>query len=104
MRRGTGSVIEMRKSAATTPRRTYQNIGGGRWYHRGSRMRWLPAVLLLGACADFATPAELTKPTVLAVIADPPLVPPGAESALSVVLVGPDGPMDPDATTWKMIE
>jgi hypothetical protein len=56
------------------------------------------------ACADFATPAELTKPTVLAVIADPPLARPGQTTALSVVVAGPDGPMEPDAVSWRLIE
>ncbi len=64
----------------------------------------LGACPLLGACTDFATPAELTKPTVLAVIADPPIVPPGGSTQLSVVLAGPDGPMQPDATTWTLVE
>jgi hypothetical protein len=62
------------------------------------------AVATLGACGDFVTPAELTKPTVLAVIADPPLVAPGAASGLDVVVAGPDGPMTPDATSWRLIE
>jgi hypothetical protein len=62
------------------------------------------AVATLGACGDFVTPAELTKPTVLAVIADPPLVAPGAASALEVVTAGPDGLMTPDATSWRLIE
>ncbi len=62
------------------------------------------AVATLGACAEFATPAELTKPTVLAVIADPPLVAPGASSALEVVVAGPDGPLVPASTSWRLIE
>ena len=66
----------------------------------------LVVVALLSApgCADFATPAELTKPTILAIIAEPPLVAPGAETELSVVLAGPDGPMVADSVEWTLIE
>jgi hypothetical protein len=46
---------------------------------------------LAAACTDFATPAELTKPTVLAVIADPPVVAPGASSVLETVVVDGTG-------------
>jgi hypothetical protein len=55
-------------------------------------------------CADFATPAELTKPTILAIVAEPPLVAPGAETELSVILAGPDGPMAADAVDWALVE
>jgi hypothetical protein len=66
----------------------------------------LVVVALLSApgCADFATPAELTKPTILAIVAEPPLVAPGAEAELSVVLAGPDGWMAADRVEWTMIE
>jgi len=72
-------------------------------------MRPLPfllaaAAVASAACDDFATPAELTKPTVLAVIADPPLVPPGSASELSMVLAGPDGPMGADTVEWRLVE
>lgn len=70
-------------------------------------MRRVIYVLLAGllvACSDFATPAELTKPTVLAVVADPPLVAPGGETALSIVMAGPDGPMVPDQVSWRLVE
>ncbi|MCA9679362.1 MAG: hypothetical protein H6709_01300 [Kofleriaceae bacterium] len=62
------------------------------------------AATLATACSDFANPSELTKPTVLAVIADPPLVAPGAATSLSVVMAGPDGPLDPSAVQWQLIE
>jgi hypothetical protein len=62
------------------------------------------AVISWAGCADFATPAELTKPTILAIVAEPPLVAPGAETELSVVLAGPDGPMAADAVEWALIE
>ena len=56
------------------------------------------------ACDDFATPAELTKPTILAVVADPPLVSTGGSSQLSVVLAGPDGPMTAETVEWAVVE
>jgi hypothetical protein len=69
-------------------------------------MRLLVVVAFVcgAGCADFATPAELTKPTILAIIAEPPLVAPGASTELSVILAGPDGPMAADAVDWALIE
>jgi hypothetical protein len=69
--------------------------------------RVLPALVLavlLGGCADFATPAELAKPTVLAIVAEPPLVAPGEATRLSVILAGPDGPMVADRVDWSLAE
>jgi hypothetical protein len=45
----------------------------------------------LPCCTDFATPAELTKPTILAVTADPPIVAPGASADLTTVVVDGSG-------------
>ncbi len=69
--------------------------------------RVVPILLLAAAvagCDDFATPAQLTKPTVLAVIADPPIVAPGATAAVSVVMAGPDGPIASPTVTWSLAE
>jgi hypothetical protein len=51
--------------------------------------------LALGAaaCTDFATPAELTKPTILAITADPPIVAPGASAVLETVVIDAGGVM-----------
>jgi hypothetical protein len=49
---------------------------------------------LAAGCTDFATPAELTKPTILAITADPPIVAPGASSVLDTVVVDRNGVMD----------
>lgn len=54
-------------------------------------------------CTEFATPAELTKPTVLAVIADPPIVAPGEAASLAPVVAGPEGFVDPEVT-WALVE
>lgn len=66
----------------------------------------LLAVVLLGAaaCTDFATPAELTKPTILAVTADPPVVAPGAHTELSVVVVDGTGVLTSLPTRWQLVE
>jgi hypothetical protein len=61
-------------------------------------------VIVVAGCGDFPTPAELTKPTILAVVADPPLVDEGESTTLTVVVAGPDGPMVPDALDWTLIE
>lgn len=55
----------------------------------------LAVVLALGAaaCTDFATPAELTKPTILAITADPPIVAPGASAQLTTVVIDANGVM-----------
>ncbi len=60
--------------------------------------------LASAACTDFASPAELTKPTVLAVIADPPLVAPGATTTLTVAMAGPEGVVIPDDVQWRLAE
>ena len=51
----------------------------------------LPLVAAAAACTDFATPAELTKPTILAITAEPPVVAPGASSVLETVVVDRNG-------------
>lgn len=52
----------------------------------------LPVLLALAAgCTDFATPAELTKPTILAITAEPPVVAPGASSVLETIVVDGTG-------------
>ncbi|MCE9575147.1 MAG: hypothetical protein K8W52_18490 [Deltaproteobacteria bacterium] len=69
--------------------------------------RVVPLLLVAAAaagCDDFATPAQLTKPTVLAVIADPPIVAPGASAAISVAMAGPDGPIAGPTVTWSLAE
>ena len=66
-------------------------------------MRCLPALALaLAACDTFPTPAQLDHATVLAVIADPPVMPPGATSRLSFVAADHQGPITPPAT-WSLV-
>ncbi len=63
--------------------------------------RWLPLLVLVAACDSFPTPAQLDHATVLAVIADPPIVAPGGTSHLSVVAADHDGPITPPVA-WAM--
>jgi hypothetical protein len=53
-----------------------------------------------GACTDMSTPAELTHPQILAVRADPPVVEPGEQATLSVLVAGPDGLLQPALVHW----
>jgi hypothetical protein len=55
------------------------------------------------ACNDFATPAELSHPQVLALRAEPPAVPAGERAALSLLVAGPDGDVTPAAIDWAVI-
>ncbi|HVV83204.1 MAG TPA: hypothetical protein VHE35_08990 [Kofleriaceae bacterium] len=55
-------------------------------------------------CTDFATPAELTKPTILAVIAEPPIVAPGAQTELSVAVVDGTGVLMDLPARWSLVE
>ncbi len=60
--------------------------------------------LAAAACTDFASPAELTKPTILAVIADPPVVQPGAQATFETIVVDANGVLGPLPTRHTLIE
>ncbi len=51
------------------------------------------AVLLGSACSDFASPAELKRPQVLALRIEPAVLSPGQRGKLSALVAGPDGPI-----------
>jgi len=53
-------------------------------------------------CKDFATPAELDRPQIVAISSDPASVRPGQRARLSLLVAGPDGPTAPDAVTWSV--
>jgi hypothetical protein len=61
------------------------------------------AVAALAGCEKFPTPAELDHPTVLAVIADPPVIAPGASSRLTVIAADYDGPIAAPPTGWALV-
>ncbi len=62
------------------------------------------AVAALASCTDFATPAELTRPTILAVTAEPPVVAPGGQTELSVVVVDAGGVLTGLPARWSLVE
>ena len=66
----------------------------------GGALAWA----LQTGCTDFQTPAELTASQIIAVVAEPPVVPPGGTSELTLVIAGPDGPVAPTGTTWALAE
>jgi hypothetical protein len=53
-------------------------------------------------CKDFATPAELDRPQIVAIASDPASVRPGESARLSLLVAGPDGPMAPDEVAWSV--
>lgn len=62
------------------------------------------ALAVAAACTDFATPAELQKPTILAVTAEPPVVAPGAQTELAVVIADASGVLTDLPTRWSLVE
>jgi len=68
------------------------------------RLLALASAILASACTDFATPAELQRTTILAVVADPPVTPPGGQSRLELVVVDQTGRVPAPASTWQMVE
>ncbi len=62
------------------------------------------AALALVGCTDLPTPAELVRPQILAVRADPPAIPAGGRSELTVVVAGPDGFVEPDGLSWAIAD
>ena len=54
-------------------------------------------------CTDFASPAELPRPTILAVVAEPPVVAPGQTTQLSVAVADASGPLTP-TVRWSLVE
>lgn len=54
------------------------------------------AILWSAGCSDMPTPAELSRPQILAVQSEPPVLGPGGASTLRVLLAGPDGLVGPE--------
>jgi hypothetical protein len=53
-------------------------------------------------CEDFATPAELDRPQILAIASDPASVAPGERARLSLLVAGPEGAVAPDQVAWSL--
>ena len=67
-------------------------------------MLGLALVISGAACDDFATPAQLMTPTVVGVVAEPPVVRPGNATTLTPLIASPDGPLPPAQASWRLIE
>ncbi len=60
--------------------------------------------LVVAACTDFATPAQLERATIVAVVADPPIVAPGDEARITVVVADATGVLTTLPTRWELGE
>jgi hypothetical protein len=67
------------------------------------RLTLLAAFALQVGCTEFATPAELDRPQILAIVAEPPAVAPGDSAELSLVVAGPDGQIDDFEVEWSAV-
>ncbi|MEZ4401036.1 MAG: hypothetical protein R3B06_13510 [Kofleriaceae bacterium] len=61
------------------------------------------AALAAAACTDFATPNQLERATIIAVVAEPPVVQPGDATELTVVVADATGVIERPAT-WTLTE
>lgn len=55
------------------------------------------------ACDDFATPAELETTQILAVRTEPPAIDRGGESALEILVAGPEGQVAAPDVMWEAV-
>ncbi len=63
---------------------------------------WL--CLFLCACTEFAPPSALSKPQVLAIQADPPVVAPGERATLSALVADSGGVVVPEDLVWHVAQ
>lgn len=61
-------------------------------------------VLVAAACTDFATPNQLERPTIIAVVSDPPIVQPGGTATVTVVVADTAGVLAAPPTAWALVE
>jgi hypothetical protein len=59
-------------------------------------------LLLLVGCDEFATPAELASPQILAIRAEPPAVPPGGSAVLDILVADSSGAIPSPVVTWQV--
>jgi len=69
---------------------------------RALRLASLAIAVASAGCEDFATPAELDRPQIVAMASDPASVAPGERARLSLLIAGPDGAVTPDQVTWSI--
>jgi hypothetical protein len=61
------------------------------------------ALAPLCACEEFATPAELDRPQIIAIRADSPVVPAGERAALECLIAGPGGIIGDAELRWEVV-
>jgi hypothetical protein len=59
--------------------------------------------LLLSACTEFATPAELDRPQILAITTQPPSVGLGERSTIDLLVADPSGEVSDARVTWASV-
>jgi hypothetical protein len=62
----------------------------------------LPCALSLVACDDFASPAELSRPQILAIQSEPASVSPGESTELTLLVANTKGPVESPVVTWSI--
>lgn len=62
----------------------------------------LACALSVVACDDFASPAELSRPQILAIQSEPASVGPGQSTDLTVLVANSDGPILAPAVSWSI--
>lgn len=74
------------------------------------RYHWVTCFMLLvgpiglsAGCEEFVTPAELDKPQILAIRAEPPALLPAENSTLSILVAGPEGIISDPDVTWASV-
>ena len=66
-----------------------------------NRYMLLTLVCTTVACSDFHTPAELSKPQIIALRVEPATITPGSRAKLTALVAGPDGIM-PAEVSWSV--
>ena len=56
----------------------------------------------VAACDEFATPAELAHPQILAIRAEPPVITPGTTATLELLIADADGRMSAPNVAWEV--
>lgn len=64
----------------------------------------LPVLLAAAACTDFATPNQLERATIVAVVAEPPIVAPGGQARITVVVADQTGVLTTLPARWQLGE
>ncbi len=59
--------------------------------------------MLLSACTEFATPAELDRPQILAITTQPPSVGLGERSTIDLLVADPAGEVSDPQVTWASV-